>query len=58
MNLAVRTGAPILVDEEVVDTAGVSGDAVDQKIEEKTGPGTLVSVSAELLRELHRPPGK
>jgi bifunctional DNase/RNase len=54
----VRSGAPILVDEEVVDTAGVSGDAVDQKIEEKTGPGTLVSVSAELLRELHRPPGK
>jgi RNA polymerase sigma factor (sigma-70 family) len=58
MNLAVRTGAPILVDEEVGDTAGVSRDALDQRIEDKTGPGNWVSVSAELLRELHRPPGK
>lgn len=58
MNLAVRAGAPILVDEEVVDTAGVSRGAVDEKIEDTTGLGTWVSVSEELLRELHRPPGK
>jgi uncharacterized protein len=58
MNLAVRVGAPILVDERVVEDAGIRRDGIDRKLEEETGPGNWASVSAELLREWHRPPEK
>jgi RNA polymerase sigma factor (sigma-70 family) len=58
MNLAVRVGAPILVDEAVLEQSGVSRQDVGDRVEEKAGPGTWTSVSAELLRELHRLPGK
>jgi uncharacterized protein len=58
MNLAVRVGAPILVDEAVVEQAGTTQEGITEKINEKVEEGTWTSVSAELLRELHRPPGK
>jgi uncharacterized protein len=58
LNLAVRVGAPILVDEAVLEQAALTREGIDQKIEAHMGPGRLTSVSAELLRELHRPPGK
>jgi RNA polymerase sigma factor (sigma-70 family) len=58
MNLAVRVGAPILASEAVLEQAGVTREGIDVKIEEYAGPGSWTSVSAELLRELHRLPGK
>jgi uncharacterized protein len=64
LNLAVRTSAPISVAEEVVDAAAVSADAVQDELADKerefgaepTRPGEWRSLSAELLRVLHRWP--
>jgi RNA polymerase sigma factor (sigma-70 family) len=64
LNLAVRTSAPISVAEEVLDEAGVSADTVQDELADKerefgadpTRPGAWRSLSAELLRALHRPP--
>jgi bifunctional DNase/RNase len=64
LNLAVRTSAPISVADEVLDEAAVSADAVEDEIADKerefgadpTRPGEWRSLSAELLRGLHRWP--
>ena len=61
INLAIRTGAPILVGEEVLDAAGLVGDAVlaaklDSASEQDLPDGDWHSLSAELLAALHRAP--
>lgn len=64
LNLAVRASAPISVAEEVLDTGAVTADTVHEEVAEKerefggepTRPGEWRSLSAELLRVLHRPP--
>jgi RNA polymerase sigma factor (sigma-70 family) len=64
LNLAVRTSAPISVADDVLDEAAVSADAVEDEIAHKerefgadpTRPGAWRSLSAELLRVLHRWP--
>lgn len=64
LNLAVRTSAPISVADDVLDEAAVSADAVEDEIADKerefgadpTRPGAWRSLSAELLRVLHRWP--
>lgn len=58
MNLATRVGAPILADEAVLEQAALTREGIRQEMSEKAEAGTWTSVSAELLRELHRPPGK
>jgi len=62
LNLAVRTAAPIVVAAEVLDEAAVPADQVAAKIEEEQAvelePGEWRSLSAELLHELHKPPGR
>lgn len=65
MNLAVRVGAPILVDEAVLEEAALTRDSLLDKLERdaegvqiELPPGEWVSLSAELLRSLHKPPGK
>ena len=63
LNLAARVGAPILVDDAVMEHA-FSGDR-DAKLkedEERLGleperPGEWRSLSPELVKELHPPPG-
>ncbi len=61
LNLAVRTAAPIVVEAEVLDTWAVSRDDLPAKLEKpewiELEPGEWRSLSAELLRVLHRPPG-
>jgi bifunctional DNase/RNase len=56
--LAVRTGAPILVEERVLAEAGVAEDALTDRFEsaEELPPGEWRSLSAELVRALHPPP--
>jgi len=62
INLAVRTGAPIVVAPEVLDAAGVAGDALvaaklDSSCERVDLPaGEWRSLSAELLEALHGTP--
>lgn len=61
MNLAIRVGAPILVDEGVLEQAAVTRDQVREKLADDCGPlqpapGEWTSLSAELLGSLHRPP--
>ena len=64
LNLAVRTSAPISVADDVLVEAAVSADAVEDEIADKerefgadpTRPGEWRSLSAELLRGLHRWP--
>jgi RNA polymerase sigma factor (sigma-70 family) len=65
MNLAIRVGAPIVVDDAVLEEAGLSRDALPDRLEcDAEGeaidvpPGEWVSLSAELLRSLHKAPGK
>jgi RNA polymerase sigma factor (sigma-70 family) len=48
VNLAVRVGAPILVDERVLDTASAR----------ERPEGEWKSITADVLREFHRVPGK
>ena len=59
LNLAVRTAAPIVVENDVLERAAVPAADVLAKIEEEgveVAPGEWVSLSAQLLRALHRPP--
>jgi hypothetical protein len=60
LNLAVRTAAPITVDDGVLDEGAVLPDALPAKLEAEKWielePGEWRSLSAELLRGLHRPP--
>ena len=61
INLAVRTGAPILVAADVLESAGLVGDALeaakwDCAVEQDLPEGTWSSLSAELLAALHRMP--
>jgi uncharacterized protein len=64
LNLAVRTSAPISVAEDVLDEAAVRADSVQEEIADKerefgtepNRPGEWRSLSAELLRVLHRWP--
>ena len=65
INLAVRTGAPIFVDEAVLEEAATNADALAQKLDddaERAGydlpPGRWASLSGELLRPLHTPLGR
>lgn len=65
LNLAVRVGAPIFVDEAVLEEAGLSRDGLEEKLEEDADragfdlpPGEWASLSAELLQALHKLPGK
>jgi uncharacterized protein len=57
LNLAVRTAAPIVVDAEVLDEGAVAPDDLPAKLDE-FDPGEWRSLSAELLKALHRPPGR
>jgi len=64
MNLAIRVGAPILVDDAVLEEAGLPRGSLAERLEcDAKGaqlelpPGEWTSLSAELLRSLHAPPG-
>ena len=61
INLAVRVGAPILVADEVLETAAVSREALDAKYDSASDrahipEGEWRSLSSELLETLHRMP--
>jgi RNA polymerase sigma factor (sigma-70 family) len=65
LNLAIRVGAPIFVDSAVLEESAFEGEGLAQKLagdaegaELDVPAGEWISLSAELLRELHRPPGK
>jgi len=55
LNLAVRTGAPIVVAESVFAAAGVSEDDLAREIDakEEVPPGRWASLTGDLLRALH-----
>jgi RNA polymerase sigma factor (sigma-70 family) len=64
MNLAVRVSAPILVAEQVLEQHALTEGDLEAELQrqcERTNmplpPGEWHSLSAELLRELHTPPG-
>lgn len=64
MNLAIRVGAPILVDDAVLEEAGLPRGSLADRLERdaegaelELPPGEWTSLSAELLRSLHAPPG-
>ncbi len=64
MNLAIRIGAPVLVDEKVLDEAGSTRNLLPDKLDCDAEdvlmdllPGRWTSLSAELLQSLHAPPG-
>jgi RNA polymerase sigma factor (sigma-70 family) len=58
INLAVRTGAPVLVSSTVLDEAGIEGDAVDVDVPEGVDvpPGEWRSLTKDLLATLYSPP--
>ena len=63
LNLAVRTAAPIYVDEVVLEAAAVDRDGLRAKLDEESDrvdldlpSGEWHSLSAELVRALHQPP--
>jgi RNA polymerase sigma factor (sigma-70 family) len=65
INLAVRTGAPILVAEAVLEEAGVTSEGLHAKLSrdaEAAGfevpPGRWGSLTGELMRTFGRPTGK
>ena len=66
LNLAVRVGAPMFVDEEVMGAAGIVGDDLERELAgfyEKYGyaeevPGEWRSLSPELVKALHPPLAK
>jgi RNA polymerase sigma factor (sigma-70 family) len=60
LNLAARVGAPIYVDEEIMESGGVRADEVLGRLDddapfEDEPEGEWCSVSAELLEALHPP---
>ena len=60
INLAVRVGAPIFVDEEIMDSSGRRADEVLGKLDEDSPfedepEGEWRSLSTELLEALHPP---
>ena len=60
INLAVRVGAPILVDDSIMESSGIRADEVLGKLEddspfEDEPEGEWRSLSAELLESLHPP---
>jgi uncharacterized protein len=64
LNLARRLGAPVLVDEAVLEEAAVGEDGLDERLDreqERTtgapGPGSWRTLSPELVRSLWAPPG-
>lgn len=64
INLAVRVGAPILVDQAVLDEHGWAGGELDAELQRECDsigvelpPGEWTSLSAELLRSMYKPPG-
>jgi len=65
INLAVRTGAPILVDPNVLEEAALPPESLERRLEERTRevglelpPGRWTSLSTELLRAFHAWPPK
>jgi uncharacterized protein len=65
MNLAIRVGAAIVVDDAVLEEAGTTRESLPAKLERDAAgalkelpPGDWTSLSAELLRSLHRQPGR
>jgi hypothetical protein len=65
LNLAVRTAAPILVADDVVDEAALDVEGLAAKFDDvaqsagtELPPGEWRSLSAELVRALHAPPGR
>ena len=62
LNLAVRLGAPIFVENEVLEQGAVLPDDVAARFDAEAGkmddlpPGESHSLSAELLRSLYRAP--
>jgi uncharacterized protein len=66
LNLAARVDAPIFVDDEVMASAGIAGDDLERELAEvyeKYGypaeaPGEWRSLSPELVKALHPPPGR
>jgi RNA polymerase sigma factor (sigma-70 family) len=64
INLAVRVGAPILVDEAVLEEQGWAGGELDAQLQRQSDSiqvelptGEWASLSAELLRSMYKPPG-
>jgi bifunctional DNase/RNase len=60
LNLAVRVGAPIFVDEEIMDSSGMGADEVRGKLDDESPfedepEGEWRTLSAELLESLHPP---
>jgi uncharacterized protein len=60
INLAVRVGAPIFVDDSIMDSSGMRADEVLGKLEDESPfedepEGEWRSLSAELLEVLHPP---
>jgi bifunctional DNase/RNase len=63
LNLAVRVGAEIVVDEAVLENAAITPEGLEEKLEREADaadmpvpPGTWTSLSTELLRALHQFP--
>jgi uncharacterized protein len=60
--LAIRTGKPLLVSEHILEREEVAADKLSEKLPPRTvgsevmAPGDWRSLSADLLRSLHRPP--
>jgi RNA polymerase sigma factor (sigma-70 family) len=60
LNLAVRVGVPIYVDEEIMDSTGMRADEVRGKLDDESPfedepEGEWRTLSAELLESLHPP---
>ena len=63
LNLAARVGAPIFVDDEVMDGAGIRGDDLERELAElcerhgfDTEAGEWRTLSPEQVKALHPPP--
>jgi hypothetical protein len=61
INLAMRVGAPILVDDAVLEEAGMPPDSLAERLDQdaegaplELTPGQWTSLSAELLRCMHQ----
>ena len=66
LNLAARVRAPIYVDDDVLERAGIASDELDRELDElrerigmeEGAPGEWQSLSPELVKSLHPVPGK